>query len=276
MADKQNDKVLRKYGPRAVLVFFIWLLPKAIHDWTSVFTSKPFYEVLQEHGVKTMHISLQWITWPVGFMVLAFCFWWDWKERKRITAKTPEPPPGKIIQPKATVEPPHDSRTNTIPTQELIEKVKQSAQKGPFDNQAWQELSMRSVSPLCPPHERLAIENLHHTVVYPLMGHGWSQIPATAGLIPSKTALDTRTKEAPEIFAERCETKPGIGKEYFCEIRVANLPNESMEIAAFLTSWIPAPSEQIQHKMSHTERVPQSADFPISLLNREAPFSERG
>jgi len=73
-----------------------------------------------------------------------------------------------------------------------------------------------------------------------------------------------------QISAKQCETKPGIGKEYFCEIHVANLPNESEGIRAFLTNWIPAPSEQIQYNLSHTERIPQSTDFPILLPEIEA------
>jgi hypothetical protein len=72
-----------------------------------------------------------------------------------------------------------------------------------------------------------------------------------------------------QITAERCETTPGIGKEYFCEIRVANLPKETSQIAAFLTSWTPLPSEQIHHKMPHTKRIPTSADFPILLPELE-------
>jgi hypothetical protein len=71
--------------------------------------------------------------------------------------------------------------------------------------------------------------------------------------------------ETVQISAERCETKLRIGKEYVCEIHVSNLPKESGNITAFLTSWIPAPSEQIQHKISHTERIPKSTDFPILL-----------
>jgi hypothetical protein len=59
---------------------------------------------VQDHGVKMPNISLQWFTWPIGLTVLAFCFWWDWKERKKITAKA-------IMETASAAKPPSRSKT---------------------------------------------------------------------------------------------------------------------------------------------------------------------
>ena len=81
-----------------------------------------------------------------------------------------------------------------------------------------------------------------------------------------KKSLVENLSVVPRITAEAKQAQRGQpGNEFYCEVSVEKVERA---VAAYLTKWIPAPSQQIQHKMSHAEQIPRSTDLPIALKHQ--------